>query len=115
MTTLSIGYISASFSYIFFFNLSKFWKKKEVLGGKKVTRPVSIEEGLWLGEWAIEAQLFSALCSPNSDFSLVSVIQNVSEVFLSASGKVKYQVCSADALSKLLVKFGVTQPAAETS
>jgi 20S proteasome subunit alpha 3 len=28
---------------------------------------------------------------------------------------VKYQVCSPDVLSKLLVKFGVTQPAAETS
>jgi len=28
------------------------------------------------------------------------------------SGKVKYQVCPAETLSKLLVKLGMTQPAA---
>ncbi|CAI9772769.1 unnamed protein product [Fraxinus pennsylvanica] len=46
--------------------------------------------------------------------SLTSEKLELAEVFLS-NGKVKYQVCSSVALSKLLVKFGVTQPAADAS
>nr|GEV64422.1 proteasome subunit alpha type-4 [Tanacetum cinerariifolium] len=45
--------------------------------------------------------------------SLTSEKLELAEVFLSSSGKVKYQVCTPDALSKMLVKYGVTQPAAE--
>lgn len=37
----------------------------------------------------------------------------LAEVFVTPSGNVKYQLCTPDSLSKLLVKFGVTQPAAE--
>ncbi|KAJ6749466.1 hypothetical protein OIU85_000139 [Salix viminalis] len=47
--------------------------------------------------------------------SLTSEKLELAEVFLSPSGNVKYQVCPPNALSKLLVKFGLTQPAAETS
>ncbi|CAL9016305.1 unnamed protein product [Prunus brigantina] len=47
--------------------------------------------------------------------SLTSDKLELAEVFVLPSGKVKYQVCSPDALSKLLVKSGVTQPAAEAS
>ncbi|KAI9200257.1 hypothetical protein LWI28_004990 [Acer negundo] len=39
----------------------------------------------------------------------------LAEVFLLPSGKVKYQICSLESLSKLLVKVGVTQPATESS
>ncbi|PSS18991.1 Proteasome subunit alpha type-4 like [Actinidia chinensis var. chinensis] len=46
--------------------------------------------------------------------SLTSDKLELAEVFLS-SGKVKYQVSSPESLSKLLVNFGLTQPAAETS
>ncbi|CAI0549587.1 unnamed protein product [Linum tenue] len=47
--------------------------------------------------------------------SLTSDKLELAEVYLSPSGSVKYQVCSPDSLSKLLVKSGVTQPAAEAS
>ncbi|KAF7833568.1 proteasome subunit alpha type-4 [Senna tora] len=47
--------------------------------------------------------------------SLTSDKLELAEVFLSPSGKVKYQVCSPETLTKLLVKFGVTQPATETA
>jgi len=46
--------------------------------------------------------------------SLTSDKLELAEVFVSA-GKVKYQVCSPEALNKLLVKFGVTQPATDES
>ncbi|KAF7115176.1 hypothetical protein RHSIM_RhsimUnG0064000 [Rhododendron simsii] len=46
--------------------------------------------------------------------SLTSDKLELAEVFVS-SGKVKYQVSSSDSLGKLLVKFGLTQPAAEAS
>ncbi|KAI8001244.1 Proteasome subunit alpha type-4 [Camellia lanceoleosa] len=46
--------------------------------------------------------------------SLTSDKLELAEVFLS-SGKVKYQVSSPESLSKLLVSFGLTQPAAEAS
>ncbi|KAL0398086.1 UNVERIFIED_CONTAM: Proteasome subunit alpha type-4 [Sesamum radiatum] len=46
--------------------------------------------------------------------SLTSEKLELAEVFLH-NGKVKYQVCSPDALSKLLLKSGVTQPAADAS
>ncbi|KAL1331102.1 hypothetical protein HN51_048354 [Arachis hypogaea] len=47
--------------------------------------------------------------------SLTSEKIELAEVFLSPSGKVKYEVCSPEALNKLLVKFGVTQPATDTA
>ncbi|KAK7339962.1 hypothetical protein VNO77_20652 [Canavalia gladiata] len=47
--------------------------------------------------------------------SLTSEKLELAEVFLSPSGKVKYQVCSPETLTKLLVKFGVTQPATDTA
>jgi len=47
--------------------------------------------------------------------SLTSEKLELAEIFLLPSGEVKYQVCSPDTLTKLLVKHGVTQPAAETS
>jgi 20S proteasome subunit alpha 3 len=47
--------------------------------------------------------------------SLTSEKLELAEVFLSPSGKVKYQVCSPENLTKLLVKSGVTQPATETA
>ncbi|XP_077242803.1 proteasome subunit alpha type-4-like [Tasmannia lanceolata] len=40
---------------------------------------------------------------------------DLAEVFLLPSGSVRYQVCSPEVLSKLLVKSGVTQPVAEAS
>ncbi|CAL5373952.1 unnamed protein product [Camellia sinensis] len=46
--------------------------------------------------------------------SLTSDKLELAEVFLS-SGKVKYRVSSPESLSKLLVSFGLTQPAAEAS
>ncbi|GFQ00845.1 putative proteasome subunit alpha type-4-b [Phtheirospermum japonicum] len=46
--------------------------------------------------------------------SLTSEKLELAEVFV-VNGKVKYQVCSPEALSKLLLKSGVTQPAAETA
>ncbi|KAK3033628.1 hypothetical protein RJ639_033753 [Escallonia herrerae] len=46
--------------------------------------------------------------------SLTSEKLELAEVFVS-SGKVKYQICSPESLNQLLVKFGVTQPPAETS
>ncbi|KAM0061230.1 putative proteasome endopeptidase complex [Helianthus debilis subsp. tardiflorus] len=45
--------------------------------------------------------------------SLTSEKLELAEIFLSSSGKVKYQVCTPDDLSKMLVKYGVTQPPAE--
>ncbi|GLU06529.1 hypothetical protein SLE2022_235550 [Rubroshorea leprosula] len=47
--------------------------------------------------------------------SLTSDKLELAEVFLTPSGNVKYQVRTPDSLSKLLVKFGVTQPAVEAS
>ncbi|KAG6591791.1 Proteasome subunit alpha type-4, partial [Cucurbita argyrosperma subsp. sororia] len=47
--------------------------------------------------------------------SLTSDKLELAEVFLSPSGNVKYQVCSPESVSKLLVKSGLTQPAAEAS
>jgi 20S proteasome subunit alpha 3 len=38
----------------------------------------------------------------------------LAEISLSPLGDVKYQVCSADDLNKLLVKFGITQPTEES-
>ncbi|KAK3419040.1 hypothetical protein EUGRSUZ_H04776 [Eucalyptus grandis] len=45
--------------------------------------------------------------------SLTSDKLELAEVFLMPSGNVKYQVCSADSLNKLLAKFGVAQPSTE--
>ncbi|KAI3694880.1 hypothetical protein L1987_77862 [Smallanthus sonchifolius] len=45
--------------------------------------------------------------------SLTSDKLELAELFLSSSGKVEYQVCTPDALSKMLVKYGVTQPPAD--
>ncbi|GMI68536.1 20S proteasome alpha subunit C1 [Hibiscus trionum] len=53
-------------------------------------------------------QLYMSQC-------LTSEKLELSEVFLTPSGSVKYQVCSPESLSKLLLKFGVTQPATDTS
>ena len=47
--------------------------------------------------------------------SLTSEKLELAEVFLSPSGKVKYEVCSPEALTKMLVKSGVTQPATDTA
>ncbi|KAF3526269.1 hypothetical protein F2Q69_00048192 [Brassica cretica] len=47
--------------------------------------------------------------------SLTSEKLELAEVFLTPSGSVQYHVHSPDSLTKLLVKHGVTQPAAETS
>ncbi|KAJ4954726.1 hypothetical protein NE237_011509 [Protea cynaroides] len=47
--------------------------------------------------------------------SLTSEKLELAEVFHSPSGKVKYEVCSPESLSKLLVKYGVTQPVTEAS
>uniref|UniRef100_A0A9I9CGA7 Proteasome alpha-type subunits domain-containing protein n=3 Tax=Cucumis melo TaxID=3656 RepID=A0A9I9CGA7_CUCME len=47
--------------------------------------------------------------------SLTSEKLELAEVFLSPAGNVKYQVCSPESVSKLLVKSGLTQPAAEAS
>ncbi|KAI4305552.1 hypothetical protein L6164_028912 [Bauhinia variegata] len=47
--------------------------------------------------------------------SLTSEKLELAEVLLSPSGKVKYQVYSAEALTKLLVKHGVTQPATDAA
>ncbi|KAG6607958.1 Proteasome subunit alpha type-4, partial [Cucurbita argyrosperma subsp. sororia] len=47
--------------------------------------------------------------------SLTSDKLELAEVVLSPSGNVKYQVRSPESLSKLLVKSGLTQPAAEAS
>lgn len=46
--------------------------------------------------------------------SLTSEKLELAEIFMT-SGKVRYQVCSPEALGKLLVKYGVTQPPAEAS
>lgn len=47
--------------------------------------------------------------------SLTSEKLELAEVFLTPSGTVKYHVHSPDSLTKLLLKHGVTQPAAESS
>uniref|UniRef100_A0A7N0TWN2 Uncharacterized protein n=1 Tax=Kalanchoe fedtschenkoi TaxID=63787 RepID=A0A7N0TWN2_KALFE len=47
--------------------------------------------------------------------SLTSDKLELAEVFFGPSGAVKYEVCSPEKLSKLLVKVGVTQPPAEAS
>ncbi|KAG0451406.1 hypothetical protein HPP92_026232 [Vanilla planifolia] len=47
--------------------------------------------------------------------SLTAEKLELAEIFLLPSGEVKYQVCSADALGKLLLKSGVTQLPAESS
>lgn len=47
--------------------------------------------------------------------SLTADKLELAEIFLLASGEVKYQVCSPEGLTKLLVKSGVTQPSAESS
>lgn len=45
--------------------------------------------------------------------SLTSEKLELAEVYLSSSGKVKYEVCTPDALSKMLIKYGVTQAPVE--
>ncbi|GAB2234318.1 hypothetical protein Drorol1_Dr00003565 [Drosera rotundifolia] len=47
--------------------------------------------------------------------SLTSEKLELAEVFLTPSGKVKYQVHSPESVSKLLVKFGLAQPSADAS
>ncbi|XP_042504491.1 proteasome subunit alpha type-4-like [Macadamia integrifolia] len=47
--------------------------------------------------------------------SLTSDKLELAGIFLSLSGKVKYEVCLPESLSKLLEKFGVTKPVAEAS
>ncbi|KAJ7527075.1 hypothetical protein O6H91_16G035400 [Diphasiastrum complanatum] len=39
----------------------------------------------------------------------------LAEIVLTPTGEVKYQVCTANALNKLLLKHGITQPAADES
>ena len=46
--------------------------------------------------------------------SLTSEKLELAEIFLASSGEVKSQVCSPEALDKLLVKHGVTKSAAES-
>lgn len=47
--------------------------------------------------------------------SLTADKLELAEIFLLPSGEVKYQVCSPDGLTKLLVKSGVSQPPAEST
>ncbi|KAI9192740.1 hypothetical protein LWI28_027248 [Acer negundo] len=47
--------------------------------------------------------------------SLTSKKLELTMVFLLPSRKVKYQICSPESLSKLLMKVGMTQPAIESS
>lgn len=65
-------------------------------------------------EEAVELAL-KVLSKTMDSTSLTSDKLELAEVFLLPTGKVKYQVCPAETLSKLLVKLGMTQPvAAET-
>jgi 20S proteasome subunit alpha 3 len=45
--------------------------------------------------------------------SLTAEKLELAEIYLAPAGEVKYQVCTPDALGKLLVQAGVTQPAPE--
>lgn len=45
--------------------------------------------------------------------SLTAEKLELAEIYLAPAGEVKYQVCTPEALGKLLVSAGVTQPAAE--
>ncbi|RRT36401.1 hypothetical protein B296_00037348 [Ensete ventricosum] len=47
--------------------------------------------------------------------SLTSEKLELAEIFLEPTGEVKYQVCKPELLEKLLVKYGVTQAAAEST
>ncbi|CDY19309.1 BnaC01g31710D [Brassica napus] len=65
-------------------------------------------------EEAVELAL-KVLSKTMDSTSLTSEKLELAEVFLTPSGSVKYHVHSSDSLTKLLVKHGVTQPAAESS
>ncbi|KAF2541343.1 hypothetical protein F2Q68_00032040 [Brassica cretica] len=65
-------------------------------------------------EEAVELAL-KVLSKTMDSTSLTSEKLELAEVFLTPSGSVKYHVHSPDSLTKLLVKHGVTQPAAESS
>ncbi|RXH86765.1 hypothetical protein DVH24_022038 [Malus domestica] len=60
-------------------------------------------------EEAVELAL-KVLSKTMDSTSLTSDKLELAEVFVLPSGKVKYQVCSPDALSKLLVKSGILSP-----
>ncbi|CAL9221832.1 unnamed protein product, partial [Arabidopsis halleri] len=65
-------------------------------------------------EEAVELAL-KVLTKTMDSTSLTSEKLELAEVYLTPSGNVKYHVHSPESLTKLLVKHGVTQPAAETS
>ncbi|CAF1931335.1 unnamed protein product [Brassica oleracea var. botrytis] len=65
-------------------------------------------------EEAVELAL-KVLSKTMDSTSLTSEKLELAEVFLTPSGTVKYHVHSPDSLTKLLLKHGVTQPAAESS
>ncbi|CDY66240.1 BnaAnng21900D [Brassica napus] len=65
-------------------------------------------------EEAVELAL-KVLSKTMDSTSLTSEKLELAEVFLTPSGSVKYHVHSPDSLTKLLLKHGVTQPAAESS
>uniref|UniRef100_A0A0D3CHC9 Proteasome subunit alpha type n=1 Tax=Brassica oleracea var. oleracea TaxID=109376 RepID=A0A0D3CHC9_BRAOL len=65
-------------------------------------------------EEAVELAL-KILSKTMDSTSLTSEKLELAEVFLTPSGTVKYHVHSPDSLTKLLLKHGVTQPAAESS
>ncbi|KAI3915114.1 hypothetical protein MKW92_030663 [Papaver armeniacum] len=65
-------------------------------------------------EEAVELAL-KVLSKTMDSTSLTSEKLELAEVFLSPTGEVKYQVRSSESLSELLIKAGVTQPAAESS
>ncbi|KAI3938908.1 hypothetical protein MKW92_012531 [Papaver armeniacum] len=65
-------------------------------------------------EEAVELAL-KVLSKTMDSSSLTSEKLELAEVFLSPTGEVKYQVRSSESLSELLIKAGVTQPAAEFS
>ncbi|KAF8046073.1 hypothetical protein N665_4042s0002 [Sinapis alba] len=65
-------------------------------------------------EEAVELAL-KVLSKTMDSTSLTSEKLELAEVFLTPSGSVEYHVHSPDSLTKLLLKHGVTQPAAESS
>ncbi|KAI3914075.1 hypothetical protein MKW92_040139 [Papaver armeniacum] len=65
-------------------------------------------------EEAVELAL-KVLSKTMDSTSFTSQKLELAEVFLSSTGEVKYQVRSSQSLSELLIKAGVTQPAAESS
>ncbi|KAI3964171.1 hypothetical protein MKW92_004199 [Papaver armeniacum] len=65
-------------------------------------------------EEAVELAL-KVLSKTMDTTSFTSEKLELAEVFLSPTGEVKYQVRSSESLSELLIKAGVTQPAAESS